>query len=185
MLFTDSVDSDVLAVMGLSIFFTSIFLTTSAILHGLNKVHVTVVHVFVGLIVKTLLNVLLIPLIGTLGAATATVIACMTAACLNLFILRYIEALPSFSNKRVMKVTFMLVLMGLCTFLWKEGSVLVFSELAFTRIGNTFIAITSVAMGTLVFLIGIIVGKIFSEDELAHIPKIRKLAVFMQSKKGE
>ncbi|QOY37469.1 putative polysaccharide biosynthesis protein [Anaerobacillus isosaccharinicus] len=183
MLFKDSVDSQVLAIMGLAIFFTSIFLTTSAILHGLNKVHVTVSHVFIGLLVKGILNIILIPSHGTLGAATATVFACAVCASLNILTLRNIGALPKPSINRAIKTTISLVAMGMTVFLWISGSNFLFHEAMSSRLGNTFIALTSVAMGTIIFLLFIIALRLFSGEELEQIPKIRKLAVLMQFRK--
>jgi polysaccharide transporter, PST family len=185
MLFKDSTDSLVLAVMGLAIFFTSIFLTTSAILHGLNKIHVTVVHVFTGLFVKTILNIILIPSYGTLGAALATVIACAVCACFNVYTLRKIEALPRLSIPRAGKISFSLFAMALGTFFWKKCVYTIFEEITNSRLGNMFIALTSVAVGTVIFFSFLIATRLFTEEELEQIPKMRKLAVFMQSKKSK
>jgi polysaccharide transporter, PST family len=185
MLFKDSTDSLVLAVMGLAIFFTSIFLTTSAVLHGLNKIHVTVVHVFTGLLVKSILNIILIPMYGTLGAAMATVIACAVCACFNIYTLRKIKALPKLSIPRAGKISFSLLAMAIGTFLWKKGVYIILEEVTSSRLGNTFIALTSVLIGTVLFLSFIIATRLFTEEELEQIPKMGKLAVFMQSKKSK
>ncbi|OIJ20517.1 hypothetical protein BKP45_08905 [Anaerobacillus alkalidiazotrophicus] len=182
MLFKDNKDYVVLGTMGIAIFFTSVFLTTSAILHGLNKVYVTVVHVIVGLLVKLILNLWLIPVHGTLGAAMATVISCAICASLNFYVLRKINVLPAIQYPRAIKTIFSLVVMGLVTFIWKQSSFIIFSDLVYSRIGNAFIAISSVTIGVFILLVLMIINKLFSEDELEHIPKIRKLAAFMQSK---
>lgn len=184
MLYTDNTDSIVLAVMGTSIFFASIFLTTSAILHGLNKVHITVVHVFIGLVVKLVLNIFLIQTIGTLGAATATVIACTVCALLNILTLRKLNALSEISLTRGVKALFSVFAMASVTLLWKEGVITIFSNIEMSRIGSTIIALSSVSVGAVIFLICVIVLGIFSEEEIEHIPKVRKILAFMQSKKG-
>ncbi|MCT8136376.1 polysaccharide biosynthesis protein [Anaerobacillus sp. CMMVII] len=185
MLFKDSADSLVLAVMGLAIFFTSIFLTTSAVLHGLNKVHVTVFHVFIGFLVKWFLNIALIPGNGTLGAATATVFACAVCASLNVYTLRKLEALPKFSTKRGFKVVFSLVALAVGTFIWKTGSDSLLQIDLHNRLASMVIALTSVGIGTIIFLSMVLITRLFSEDELEQIPKLRRLAVFMQSKKSK
>lgn len=185
MLFKDSTDSLVLGVMGLAIFFTSIFLTTSAILHGLNKVLITVFYVFIGFIVKLTLNIFLIPTIGTLGAAIATVIASAVCASLNIYSLRKLDALPIVSFTRGIKIVISLMAMATSTFLWKKGGYLFLNEEVPNRLDSTLIALTSVGVGILVFLIFTIVTKLFSEEELEQIPKVRKLVVFMQFKKSK
>ncbi len=185
MLFKDNTDSLVLAVMGAVICFSSIFLTTSAILHGLNKVVVTVVHVCLGFLVKGLFNLILIPKIGTLGAAIATVIACVVCACLNIYALQKLNALPKVSLAKGIKFVISLIVMAVATFLWKNASYFLLAEAANSRLGNTCIAISSVAVGTIVFFIVITLAKLISEEELAYLPKVSKLAAFMQLKKSK
>lgn len=184
MLFKNSTDSVVLAILGISIMFTAVFLTSSAVLHGLSKVYVTVNHVIVGLIVKIILNVLLIPIFGTMGAAVATVFASAICAGLNIITLRKIKALPRFSASAASKALLSLMAMAMATFIWKQGSVLIYSELLDSRLGNTFIALSSVVVGAVIFLVCLIMGRVFASEELSHIPKLKKLAALMQSKKS-
>lgn len=184
MLFKDSADSVALAILGMAILFTAVFLTSSAILHGLNKVYVTVNHVIVGLIVKIILNVLLIPIIGTIGAAVATVFGCAICAVLNMITLRKIKALPRFSTIAASKALLSLVAMAIGTFIWKQGSVLVFSELLDSRLGNAFISLSSVIVGAMIFLVCLFIGRVFASEELDHLPKLRKFAALLQSKKS-
>ena len=185
MLFKDHQDSLVLAVMGMAIVFTAVFLTSSAILHGLNKVHVTVIHVNIGILVKLILNVFLIPITGTLGAAIATVAACAVCAILNLISLQRQEVLRGISLVKGSKVVISLVALGSVTFLWQKVSFTILDELIYSRIGNTLVALSSVVIGVTIFVVCIILSKLFSNEELEHIPKIRKLAAFMQSKIGK
>ncbi len=185
MLFKDNQDSIVLAVMGLAIVFTALFLTSSAILHGLNKVYVTVIHVIVGTLIKLVLNVVLVPILGTLGAAIATVVACAVCATLNLIFLSRLQVLQRVSFSIGSKVVISLIALGTVTYLWKKTNFIIFDELLYSRIGSSFVALSSVAIGITVFLIFIIVSKLFSEQELEYIPKVGKLAVFMQSKIGK
>lgn len=184
MLFKDSIDSVVLAILGMSILFTAVFLTSSAVLHGLNKVYVTVNHVIVGLIVKIILNVLLIPIFGTIGAAVATVSASAICAVLNILTLRKIGILPRFSAIATSKALLSLMAMAIGTFIWKQGSVLVYSELLQSRLGNTFIALSSVVVGAMIFLISLIIGRVFASEELDHIPKLKNLVALLRSRKS-
>ncbi|WP_161568234.1 putative polysaccharide biosynthesis protein [Anaerobacillus alkaliphilus] len=183
MLFKDDSDSIVLAVMGLAILFTSIFLTTSAILHGLNLVYVTVIHVMVGIIVKGFLNFFLIPSHGTLGAAIATVVACAVCAWLNYYKLRREDVLAKVSPSRTMKIITSLVAMGALTYIWKEGTYLIFSEDYAHRLGYAAVAVSSMTVGAVTFLFLVIVTRLFTEEELEHIPKIQKLAARLQLRK--
>ncbi|WNF37075.1 polysaccharide biosynthesis protein [Bacillaceae bacterium IKA-2] len=184
MLFKNETDSVVLAILGMAILFTAIFLTSSAVLHGLNKVYVTVNHVIVGLIVKIILNVLLIPIFGTMGAAVATVFACAICAVLNIITLRKIKALPRFSAIAASKALLSLMAMAIATFIWKQGSIIIYSDLLQSRLGNMFIALSSVVVGAVIFIVCLIIGRVFTNEELDHIPKLKKFAVLMQSEKS-
>lgn len=184
MLFKNNTDSDVLGVLGLAIFFTSTFLTTSSILHGLNKVHITVVHVIIGIILKLVLNISLIPEYGTWGAALATVIACAVCVGFNFLALRKAKALPLIPLITGIKIFFSLLALVVITYLWQQGCFIIFSELVSSRLGNALVALSSVAVGVFIFLFFIVASNVFTEDELEHIPKIGRLAAFMQSKKG-
>lgn len=180
MLFKDQANSLVLAVLGFSIVFTSIFLTTSAILHGLNKIHVTVSHVFIGVTVKVLLNIILLPIYGTLGAAIATVLACSICASLNYVALRKLNALPNISVLAGVNIVKALIGLALITFLWKQGSYYVLIDEVSTRLSYTFVAASSVGVGAITFLFFIVRNNVFTKEEIEHLPKGRKLAVFMQ-----
>ncbi len=183
MLFKDNTDSMVLAVMGLAILFTSIFLTTSAILQGLDLIPTTVLHVLVGALVKAALNFVLIPDYGTLGAAVATVVACSVCASLNIYKLRRVHVLGVASLVRGLKLTLALAIMGIVTYFWKEIAFGFTTEEILTRIGHAAIALSSVTVGAMTFLIVIVVTKLVNVEDLEHVPKIQKLAALMQFRK--
>lgn len=186
MLFTNKSDSIVIGVMGVSIFFTAIFLTTSAILHGLNKIHLTAIHVLVGVVMKLIGNILLVPVVGTIGAAIATVIACAFCAGLNIYRLRQDAILPTFRFTVVKKLLVTFLVLAIATYSWKNGLEFFINDAHLhNRLINTVIALSSVFVGALLFLISIIKGRIFSEVELENIPKFRRLAEIINNRRSE
>ncbi len=74
MLFEDSAGSVVLAVLSMSIFFSSIIITCAGILNGLGHVFAPAKYILIGMAVKLCGNYLFISVFGTMGAAISTVI---------------------------------------------------------------------------------------------------------------
>src|SRR5690606_27341215 len=75
MLYENNFGTNVLIIIGFSILFTSISQTVTAILQGIGQPTLPALSVVIGLIVKSILNILLVPSFETAGAAVATVIA--------------------------------------------------------------------------------------------------------------
>jgi PST family polysaccharide transporter/stage V sporulation protein B len=84
MLFKDSQGASVIVALAAATLFSSIQLTTSAILQGIGVIYIPVRNLFIGAVAKLGLNFLLVPLMGIHGAAVATVLAYLIAAMLNL-----------------------------------------------------------------------------------------------------
>lgn len=78
--------ASVLAILGLSIAFLSVYLATTSILQGINQYKRPVLHLFTGAVVKVVMAYILIgiPSIGIDGAAYSTLFAYAVAAMLNL-----------------------------------------------------------------------------------------------------
>ncbi|KIL52461.1 putative polysaccharide biosynthesis protein [Jeotgalibacillus campisalis] len=75
MLFQDAQGSFVLAVYMISVLLASVILTISAILQGMGDIHAAAWSIVFSLVLKYGLNLVLVPLFGTLGASAATVLS--------------------------------------------------------------------------------------------------------------
>ena len=80
--------ASVLAILGLSIAFLSVYLATTSILQGINQYKRPVLHLFIGAVIKVVTAYILIgiPSIGIDGAAYSTLFAYAVAAILNLIL---------------------------------------------------------------------------------------------------
>lgn len=83
MLFKNNDGSDVLAILAISILFSSLSITTASILQGLGESAKPALFVVLGGCLKLLLNYMLMPQFGIKGAAIATVIALLFIALCN------------------------------------------------------------------------------------------------------
>lgn len=98
----------VLAILGVSIVFLSIYLATTSILQGMNQYKRPVVHLFIGAAVKvvTAYSLIGIPSVNIDGAAYSTLIAYAVAAFLNI---RLVYTLSKPSRKALIKIGLTLV----------------------------------------------------------------------------
>lgn len=83
MLFKNNDGSDVLAILAISILFSSLSITTASILQGLGETAKPALFVVLGGCLKLLLNYMLMPHFGMKGAAIATIIALFFIALCN------------------------------------------------------------------------------------------------------
>lgn len=167
MLFRDQSGSDVLAVLSISILFTSISLTVIAILQGLGHTTFPALSIFVALIIKYVMNRVFIEEFGTIGAAISTVIAYFVVAICNLIYLRRLNY-HLLSIRTVWKVMFSACIMALILPLFQTViEPFLFERL---RVKSTFLSLISVIVGAFVYIFLIIKLRVFSHDELQSIP---------------
>ncbi|MFC4768551.1 putative polysaccharide biosynthesis protein [Effusibacillus consociatus] len=85
MLFKDSSGTAAIMAISTATLFSSVQLTTSAILQGMGFVYLPVRNLFIGGICKFVFNLLLVPKYGIVGAAYSTVLSFFVSALLNLW----------------------------------------------------------------------------------------------------
>ncbi|WP_421382553.1 putative polysaccharide biosynthesis protein [Bacillus salacetis] len=173
MLFQNSNGSDVIAVFCLSILFSSIILTISGILQGMELIYFPALTILGGLSVKFALNFLLVSRYGTMGASVSTVIALGAIAVILIIRLKKQFAFL-FLSPRFYMVTGtaglgMTLALQLYSFLF---TMLAGEE---SRLLATIQSLTGAALGAVVFILIILKGKIFSPDELEQLPMGGKL----------
>src|SRR5690606_178484 len=97
MLFRNDLGTTVLMIIGFSILFTTLSQSITAILQGLGHPFIPAIVVMVGMLLKWLFNLILIPNFGTMGAAIATLVAFGVIAVIHIFILE--RRLPGVMRK--------------------------------------------------------------------------------------
>ncbi|MED4404161.1 putative polysaccharide biosynthesis protein [Metabacillus fastidiosus] len=175
MLFRNQLGSDVLMILTISILFTSLSLTVIAILQGLGHTVFPALSIFIALLVKYIVNIMLIQKFGTSGAAISTVIAYLIVALLNLIYLRKLKY-QLINISVFLKIILSAFFMIAALFLFQN----VIEPFIFERFRPkaTFLSLTSVLIGGLVYVFSIIKLQVFTENELKLIPfgnKVMKL----------
>jgi polysaccharide transporter, PST family len=182
MLFEDESGSTVLATLGISIVFSSLSLTMFAILQGLGHVYFPVFSVFIGLGVKWILNILLIPTLFTLGSAIATVISLFIITIMQYVYICKIYGTYFIQVKKAMHVCFAAVFMAGILYIYREISDMIF-PFHESRMAAAWYALSSVAVGGIVYLWMIVSLGIFTRKELLLVPFGKKLERWIYSKK--
>ncbi|WP_262371074.1 polysaccharide biosynthesis protein [Rossellomorea vietnamensis] len=174
MLFQNSLGSDVIAVFCLSILFSSIILTISGILQGIELIYFPAMAIMGGLAIKFFLNIMLVSRYGTMGSSIATVIALGAIAAILIF------RLKKQFNAPFLKLHFYLVtgLAGITMTVVLQAYSYLFSMVAGdeSRILAAVESLSGTAVGAAVFILIIIKGRVFSFEELQQLPGGEKLS---------
>ncbi|MGG3468390.1 polysaccharide biosynthesis protein [Neobacillus pocheonensis] len=182
MLFENADGSSVLGVLGFVILFTSIILTIIAIMQGLGSLMFPALTVLGTFPLKYCLNMVFVPAFATMGAALASLISLAIVSAILFMKLKKIVKIPLFNSHflgTVLAATVLMVLF-LKGYLFISGFII--EPLALGRIGAAFQALSSACFGGMLFLLIIIKGSVFTEEELSLFPLGSKLIHFMARK---
>lgn len=173
--------SDAMALLSFTTLFSTLNMTTAGILQGLNKMYSPAFHLFIGIIVKLLLNLTLIPLWDIRGAAIATVLAYATATFLNLHqILRYTDMKPDYRlylTRPILSVLAMSLSIWLTTLLF--GRIFLFLPLP-ERIYHGAVVMMAVLVAIPVY--GLLLLKLgaVKASELEMVPKLNRFVPLLR-----
>ncbi|RIW29896.1 polysaccharide biosynthesis protein [Bacillus salacetis] len=173
MLFQNSLGSDVIAVFCISILFSSIILTVSGILQGMELIYFPALTILGGLAVKFMLNILFVSRYGTMGASVSTVIA--LAVMTIVLVIRLRKQFTFLFLSRRFYIVAGTAGLGMTAFL--QLYFFLFEMLASesTRLLATIQSLTGTAAGGAIFILIIIKGNVFTPKELEQLPMGNKL----------
>ncbi|QKG83087.1 polysaccharide biosynthesis protein [Kroppenstedtia pulmonis] len=171
MLYKDDAGSLALAILALTTLFSTLGMTSSGILQGIGRVMLPARNLLIGVGVKLLLNVWLVPLWDIRGAALATVGGYAVASCLNLIIL-YNRMGPILHLRRIgLPLLVANGLMAAVSFGTVQGVLWLATEKA-GRLGMTVAALSGVLAGALFYAFALLKLGILSREEMKKVPKI-------------
>ena len=163
----------------LSIIFIVIEQIISGALHGLGKVLAPAMALSIGVVIKFILNLYLIPidtkdffLGGTAGAAISTVICHMIAVIIELKILNKNIDLKLDKKKFVFKPMLASIIMSVFAY--------TFYLVMITRINDKIVTVLSLLMCAIIYIVVLAILKIFSKEELFMIPFGQKIYYFLK-----
>jgi PST family polysaccharide transporter len=180
MLFKNNDGSDVLAILALSIIFSALSITTASILQGLGKMKQPAFFVMAGAIAKYAGNVLLVPLMGLKGAATATVLSLSIIALLNSLYLFRLLGYPIVERRSVRHIILANFAMMAALLVYIKAFEAVFVPQTASRPVFAAEALTAVVFGGLVYLFFIFKLRVFTKEELGIVFKSEKISGFLK-----
>jgi len=180
MLFENSAGSAVLGVLSMVILLSSVAVTASAILQGLGMTMYPAFIIISGFVLKYLMNILLIPVFSTMGAAFATCLSLCFVLILLLIRLKRELKVPILSRRFLLTLAAAsaAMLVVLKVYLYGTG-LLGFAE---NRLYAGFQALSAVVIGGLIYIWIILKGDTFKEEELSMLPFGSKLMLFLPKK---
>lgn len=177
MLFETRDLSGTLMVFCLQIFWLSLILTMTSLLQGIGKVIFPAIVLVIGLILKWLCNMWLLPVFGIMGAAIASNVGFAFIA-ISLYV--YVH---SIWKVRFAKPRFYLhlitasMLMVVVVIAWELLADYWLFDGFSSRLSAMFTALTSVLLGAMVFLLYVAKNRIIAEKEWFLLPLGRRMAM--------
>jgi len=175
MLYKTNSGTGTLMVLAFSTIFTTLGVTTAGILQGLGKVMLPVRNLFIGLIVKLVLNFVFIPLYGITGGALATVLSYFVSTFLNMVAVSKLTGFRLQFKSFIIKPFLSVFMMAMATFVVKQFldnglDAFVPSE----RLQFTIVALGAVLVGIGMYGIALFLSGTVTRKDIENTPKGKK-----------
>ena len=170
LLFTNAPEGTlILQASAISIIFTVLEQTVNGALQGLGKIMVPTIALIIGVFLKFILNIILVPIptIGAAGAALATVACHAVAFFIGFHVLKNSINLNLGFFKFIFKPITATIMMGICSY----ASYLLLESINIGKMAT----IISILIAGLIYAISIFILKIFTKEEIFMIPYGQKI----------
>lgn len=156
-------------VSSLAIIFTVLEQTVNGALQGLGKIMTPAIALLVGVTLKCILNLVLVPIpaIGAAGAAFATVVCHAVAFFIGFNVLRANMKLDLNFSKFIAKPFLATLAMGICSY----ATYLLLTGINIGKMAT----IIAILVAIIIYIISVVVLKIFTKEEIFMIPYGQKL----------
>ena len=175
-----------LQIFSLTIIFAVLMQTTNGALQGLGKIMVPAITSFIGVMLKLILNIVLVPnpKLGVNGAAIASVINNLFAFLLSYIILRRTIKLNLNFKKFILKPVLSTFAMCVCSYY-------LYTIMISSIISAKLATILAIVIAVIIYVVMIIILKVFDEDEITMIPYgtkvykiLKRLGIYGKEEKG-
>lgn len=173
LLFKEDIGTFSLQVFSITIVFAALSISTSAVLQGLGRVYRTALFVLIGVVVKWVGNIVLIPLLNITGAALATVCASFIILVLNLIQLKKSLARNNLITIPWRSFSLALVTMSGVVFTLNKLTQPIFYQI--NRSGQFIYVFILIFLGMLVYIKALIKWGAFTKKEYDVLPLKRFL----------
>lgn len=183
MLFENRDGSTVLAALTVTIFFSSLSLTIIAILQGLGVMFFPAAVILICFLLKYLLNHILIPSFGPMGAALATNASMAIGVLILWWRLKRLTKTPLLAGGFLFKILMGTLLMFLIIKFYILATEPIYDLINPHRLVAALQALCGVAIGGLFYLIAIVRMKVLLFDDIANLPFGSKVMFLLPKEK--
>lgn len=174
MLFKNQAGSDALAILSLGTIFLTLSITIASILQGLGRVYLPTIFLFIGILIKIVGNLLLIPFLDIRGASLASVLAYFVHALLSFYSLYRFRLLrrsgrpffrkyfPVIAGMVLICYTVMIVLQHICNMIDSQ------------RLEMTIVTLGTVFAGVISYSVLLFRSELLTKEDLQMVPKLGK-----------
>ncbi|MGZ4111447.1 MAG: putative polysaccharide biosynthesis protein [Tumebacillaceae bacterium] len=180
MLFKNAEGTQAIMVIAAATLFSSIQLTSSAILQGVGVVYIPVRNLFLGGVAKLGLNFLLVPILGINGAALATVISYLIATLLNLYSLYRRTGVVFDLRSMLFRPLLASFFMAVAVYVTMRGLGPTLAEyLSSERALAAALTMSAILIAGVVYVVALLVTGTVTRQDIVAVPKIgQRLAAF-------
>ena len=176
-----------LQISSLTIIFTILAQTVNGVLQGLGKLSIPAIALGIGVIVKLIMNLILVPIqgIGAAGAAWGSVVCHLISFLIGFSVLKKNMKLDLNFNKFILKPVVATIIMSVCSY----GSYIGITKFFINNIVNLGISTEKVAtilamiIAVVIYIIAVAILKIFTREEIESLPMGNKIYKIMEKAK--
>lgn len=175
MLYKTNSGTTALMVLAFSTVFTTLGVTTAGILQGLGKVILPVRNLFIGVLVKLVLNFIFIPMYGIAGGAFATVVSHLVSTLLNMMAVSKLTGFRLGFRSFIVKPFISVFTMALAAFVVKRSTAQGLDGLlSSARLQATLVGLLAVGAGILMYGIALFLSGTVTRKDIENTPKGKK-----------
>jgi stage V sporulation protein B len=181
MLYGDDKGTEALAIQAFTILFATLSIASAGILQGLGRVMRPARNLLIGVVVKLVLNLALVPFWGIAGAAFATVMAYLVAMGLNVLgVVKYTKARISW--RQIAGKPFLSVLiMSVVVLVVEWGCMLLLHDaIPSSRLAYTLVGLAAVGSGAVVYLLALLKTGGLTRADIRFLPKGARIAALLE-----
>ena len=165
-----SAGGELLKISAFCIIFMAFTQTIGGTLHGIGKTNMSVVAIFIGIIIKFILNITLIPIynIYEKGAVIANLIS-------NIITFSIVWNVLKKSVRLNFKLFNLIIKPAIASIIMGFSSYIVYTFLITSEIGDKLSTVLGIVVAVFIYVILLFIMKIFPKDELVLLPNGEKI----------
>lgn len=177
MLYGDTNGTEALAVQSFTIVFATLSISSAGILQGLGRVMRPARNLFIGVVVKLILNLVLVPIWGITGGAMSTVLAYLVAMGLNVLAVKKYTGAAIGIRQTVLKPLISVLIMSVVVIVVEWGASSLLGGAAVPqRLFHTVVGLLAVGCGALVYLLALLRTGGLTRTDIQFLPKGKRIA---------